>query len=133
MLICHSPQLSLTSPQNEQKKTAPQKNFEKNINFAPKQPIRWCKRGANGKKKNPPRIASERIFVPRAGVEPARIAPLVFETSASTDSAIWAWCLGRFEAPLTETEVVDLLVLSLQRYCNLAKYQILFSDACLAS
>ena len=30
--------------------------------------------------------------VPRAGVEPARIAPLVFETSASTDSAIWAIC-----------------------------------------
>ena len=30
------------------------------------------------------------FFVPRAGVEPARIAPLVFETSASTDSAIWA-------------------------------------------
>jgi hypothetical protein len=28
--------------------------------------------------------------VPRAGVEPARITPLVFETSASTDSAIWA-------------------------------------------
>ena len=30
-------------------------------------------------------------MVPRAGIEPARIAPLVFETSASTDSAIWAW------------------------------------------
>ena len=30
------------------------------------------------------------FLVPRAGVEPARIAPLVFETSASTDSAIWA-------------------------------------------
>ena len=30
------------------------------------------------------------LLVPRAGVEPARIAPLVFETSASTDSAIWA-------------------------------------------
>ena len=29
-------------------------------------------------------------YVPRAGVEPARVAPLVFETSASTDSAIWA-------------------------------------------
>ena len=29
-------------------------------------------------------------LVPRAGIEPARIAPLVFETSASTDSAIWA-------------------------------------------
>ena len=39
-------------------------------------------------KKDPPM----RVFslVPRAGVEPARIAPLVFETSASTDSAIWA-------------------------------------------
>ena len=31
------------------------------------------------------------LEVPRAGVEPARVAPLVFETSASTDSAIWAW------------------------------------------
>ena len=31
------------------------------------------------------------LLVPRAGVEPARVAPLVFETSASTDSAIWAW------------------------------------------
>ena len=31
-----------------------------------------------------------RELVPRAGVEPARVAPLVFETSASTDSAIWA-------------------------------------------
>ena len=30
------------------------------------------------------------LRVPRAGIEPARIAPLVFETSASTDSAIWA-------------------------------------------
>ena len=30
------------------------------------------------------------LLVPRAGVEPARVAPLVFETSASTDSAIWA-------------------------------------------
>ena len=30
-------------------------------------------------------------FVLRAGVEPARVAPLVFETSASTDSAIGAF------------------------------------------
>ena len=30
------------------------------------------------------------LLVPGAGVEPARIAPLVFETSASTDSAIRA-------------------------------------------
>ena len=39
------------------------------------------------KKRNHSRFLS----VPRAGVEPARIAPLVFETSASTDSAIWAF------------------------------------------
>ena len=37
------------------------------------------------------------FLVPRAGVEPARVAPLVFETSASTDSAIWAWYQNRCE------------------------------------
>ena len=31
--------------------------------------------------------------VPRAGIEPAWVAPLVFETSASTYSAIWAFCV----------------------------------------
>ena len=31
------------------------------------------------------------FYVPGAGIEPARIAPLVFETSASTDSAIRAF------------------------------------------
>ena len=30
-------------------------------------------------------------MVPRPGIEPGWIAPLVFETSASTYSAIWAW------------------------------------------
>ena len=34
------------------------------------------------------------FLVPGAGIEPARIAPLVFETSASTDSAIRAFCIG---------------------------------------
>ena len=29
-------------------------------------------------------------LVPRPGLEPGWVAPLVFETSASTDSAIWA-------------------------------------------
>ena len=33
--------------------------------------------------------------VPGAGIEPARISPLVFETSASTDSAIRAGVLFR--------------------------------------
>ena len=41
----------------------------------------------NGESKDSPALET---IVPRAGVEPARVAPLVFETSASTDSAIWA-------------------------------------------
>ena len=44
--------------------------------------------------------------VPGAGIEPARIAPLVFETSASTDSAIRAGML----CPKTGTRRIDLLV-----------------------
>ena len=41
-------------------------------------------------------IAALLLFklVPRPGVEPGRVAPLVFETSASTDSAIWALKAG---------------------------------------
>ncbi len=44
-------------------------------------------------KQNANRLINKQLAfykVPRAGVEPARVAPLVFETSASTDSAIWA-------------------------------------------
>ena len=36
------------------------------------------------------RLLYSPFLVPGAGVEPARVAPLVFETSASTDSAIRA-------------------------------------------
>ena len=49
--------------------------------------------GWNGAQKKQPSVIVITLgcfLVPRAGVEPARIAPLVFETSASTDSAIWA-------------------------------------------
>ena len=48
------------------------------------------------------------FYVPGAGIEPARIAPLVFETSASTDSAIragvlfWSLSPGQEEALVPE-------------------------------
>ena len=50
--------------------------------------ISICRQQALENKKGS--LAESLLLVPRAGVEPARIAPLVFETSASTDSAIWA-------------------------------------------
>ena len=34
---------------------------------------------------------NSRALVPRTGIEPVCLAALVFETSASTNSAIWAW------------------------------------------
>ena len=54
--------------------------------------------------KNGLQVSVGHLRVPGAGIEPARIAPLVFETSASTDSAIRAGVLfcslksGRKEA-----------------------------------
>ena len=47
------------------------------------------------KNRKPLKIKGLRLCVPGAGIEPARIAPLVFETSASTDSAIRAGVLFR--------------------------------------
>ncbi len=47
------------------------------------------------KKVDGERFSSFPASVPRAGVEPARVAPLVFETSASTDSAIWAFAAAK--------------------------------------
>ncbi len=53
--------------------------------------------GMMQKKKSLQVVDLQRFAVPRAGVEPAQVALLVFETSASTDSAIWAClrCKGR--------------------------------------
>ena len=48
------------------------------------------------------------FLVPRAGVEPARIAPLVFETSASTDSAIWAIAGAKVQIKI---EIANFLVI----------------------
>ena len=45
--------------------------------------------------KNGLQVSVGHLRVPGAGIEPARIAPLVFETSASTDSAIRAFALFR--------------------------------------
>ena len=48
--------------------------------------------------KNGLQVSVGHLLVPGAGIEPARIAPLVFETSASTDSAIRAGVL--FQLPV---------------------------------
>lgn len=45
----------------------------------------------NPKKENGENLSTFPASVPRAGIEPARISPLVFETNASTYSAIWAY------------------------------------------
>ena len=44
-----------------------------------------------GKKENGESRKTFSVSVPRPGIEPGWVAPLVFETSASTDSAIWAF------------------------------------------
>ena len=43
-----------------------------------------------GEKENGESFSTFSVSVPRPGIEPGWVAPLVFETSASTDSAIWA-------------------------------------------
>ena len=62
--------------------------------------------------------------VPGAGIEPARIAPLVFETSASTDSAIRAGVLfGSLLPGLKEAREGYTFWLGMQRYRFFRKMQ----------
>ena len=77
-------------------------------------------------KKNPLQTSVRKGFrVPRPGLEPGWVAPLVFETSASTDSAIWAsiWALAGARTVQTEcrrtcsyAEVQPVLANRVQRY-----------------
>ena len=46
--------------------------------------------GFGFEKENGESFSTFSVSVPRPGIEPGWVAPLVFETSASTDSAIWA-------------------------------------------
>ena len=48
------------------------------------------------------------LLVPRPGIEPGWIAPLVFETSASTDSAIWAIAGAKVQIKI---EITNFLVI----------------------
>ena len=56
--------------------------------------LKWSKYGTNREMKNPVSSLYKRTYgiyiVPRLGLEPRCLAALVFETSASTYSAIWA-------------------------------------------
>ena len=71
------------------------------------------------------------LLVPGAGIEPARIAPLVFETSASTDSAIRAGVLfcslksGRKEA--LEGFSFSLRIAKVSDFSEFAKLIVAFS------
>ena len=66
--------------------------------------------------------------VPGAGIEPARIAPLVFETSASTDSAIRAGCCflsglkSWTEIQLRRSEAFRLRNAKVSDFSEFAKY-----------
>ena len=49
------------------------------------------------KNKNGESFSTFSVSVPRPGIEPGWVAPLVFETSASTDSAIWAFVRAKVQ------------------------------------
>ena len=71
-------------------------------------------------------------LVPRAGVEPARVAPLVFETSASTDSAIWAFDFvflirtSAIETSFIALGLSSVAVAKVRHFCETAKLFVRF-------
>ena len=70
-------------------------NYRMLINTPPqsllvRRAVRRAKGVRVGKKENGESFSTFSVSVPRPGIEPGWVAPLVFETSASTDSAIWA-------------------------------------------
>ena len=54
------------------------------------------------KESEPPSESSD--CVPRPGLEPGWVSPLVFETSASTDSAIWAFAGAKVQRKIKKEE-----------------------------
>ena len=83
-------------------------------------------------KKNPLQTSVRKGFrVPRPGLEPGWVAPLVFETSASTDSAIWALAGARTvqtecRRTCSYAEVQPVLANRVQRYEEVSKKQNIF-------
>ena len=84
---------ALDTPENE----GAESSFPVKVHLIPGKTLAIYKfRGANvvqNPKEKSQILENQRFaicLVPGAGIEPARIAPLVFETSASTDSAIRA-------------------------------------------
>ena len=86
----------------------PESHFHKYNTFVSTCPIQVSKNRGFDKKWKRPRLKNLSLFsVPRPGIEPGWIAPLVFETSASTDSAIWAFASANLR-----------IVFLLRKYCG---------------
>ena len=67
-------------------------------------------------------MSFQALQVPRPGVEPGRIAPLVFETSASTNSAIWAYCAAKVAL---FSELAKIKVKKTQKTCKDSRFSLL--------
>ena len=50
------------------------------------------------------------LFVPRTGLEPVHPEVLVFETNASTNSAIWAFCGAKLQKIIEPRNFLDFFL-----------------------